>query len=117
MLVAQDGHGGGGSLVRWVHLCRCCDFRSAMPTWYHWLHGYGISVALAFATVVVFFGQPQVQMRSGSVCFTRGHESLVDGQAYCGDDRFGSRGVVCRAVALVVGLTVWPPLDLAGRSF
>ena len=32
------------------------------------------------------------------------HETLVDGQAYCGDDRFGSRGVVCRAVALVVGL-------------
>ena len=27
------------------------------PTWYHWLHGYGISVGLAFATVVLFFDQ------------------------------------------------------------
>jgi len=38
------------------------------PTWYHWLHGYGISVALAFATVVVFFGQPQVQTEDSHAC-------------------------------------------------
>ncbi len=38
------------------------------PTWYHWLHGYGISVALAFATVVVFFGQPQVQTEDPEAC-------------------------------------------------
>ena len=38
------------------------------PTWYHWLHGYGISVALAFATVVVFFGQPQVQNEDLEAC-------------------------------------------------
>ena len=38
------------------------------PTWYHWLHGYGISVALAFATVVVFFGQPQVQNEDPEAC-------------------------------------------------
>jgi len=38
------------------------------PTWYHWLHGYGISVALAFATVVVFFGQPQVQTKDSHAC-------------------------------------------------
>ena len=38
------------------------------PTWYHWLHGYGISVALAFATVVVFFGQPQVQNEEPEAC-------------------------------------------------
>ena len=38
------------------------------PTWYHWLHGYGISVALAFATVVVFFGQPQVQTEDSEAC-------------------------------------------------
>ena len=38
------------------------------PTWYHWLHGYGISVALAFATVVVFFGQPQVQTEDQEAC-------------------------------------------------
>ena len=38
------------------------------PTWYHWLHGYGISVALAFATVVVFFGQPQVQNADPEAC-------------------------------------------------
>ncbi|MEC8251490.1 MAG: solute:sodium symporter family transporter [Planctomycetota bacterium] len=31
------------------------------PNWYHWLHGYGISVGLAFATVVLFFGQARVQ--------------------------------------------------------
>ena len=31
------------------------------PNWYHWLHGYGISVGLAFATVVLFFGQDRVQ--------------------------------------------------------
>ena len=28
------------------------------PSWYHWLHGYGVSVGLAFATVIAFFGQP-----------------------------------------------------------
>ena len=38
------------------------------PTWYHWLHGYGISVALAFATVVVFFGEPQVQTEDPEAC-------------------------------------------------
>ncbi len=38
------------------------------PTWYHWLHGYGISVALAFATVVVFFGQPQVENQDPEAC-------------------------------------------------
>ena len=38
------------------------------PTWYHWLHGYGISVALAFATVVAFFGQPQVQTEDPEAC-------------------------------------------------
>ena len=38
------------------------------PTWYHWLHGYGISVALAFATVVVFFGQPQIQTEDPEAC-------------------------------------------------
>ena len=38
------------------------------PTWYHWLHGYGISVALAFATVVVFSGQPQVQNEDKEAC-------------------------------------------------
>ena len=38
------------------------------PTWYHWLHGYGISVALAFATVVVFFGQPQLQTEDPEAC-------------------------------------------------
>ena len=38
------------------------------PTWYHWLHGYGISVALAFATVAVFFGQPQVQNEDLEAC-------------------------------------------------
>ena len=38
------------------------------PTWYHWLHGYGISVALAFATVAVFFGQPQVQNEDPEAC-------------------------------------------------
>ena len=26
----EGGHGGGGSLVRCIHLCRRCDFRSAM---------------------------------------------------------------------------------------
>ena len=38
------------------------------PNWYHWLHGYGISVALAFATVVVFFGQPQIQTEDPEAC-------------------------------------------------
>ena len=38
------------------------------PTWYHWLHGYGISVGLAFATVIVFFGQPQVQTEDREAC-------------------------------------------------
>ena len=38
------------------------------PTWYHWLHGYGVSVALAFATVVVFFGQPQVENQDPEAC-------------------------------------------------
>ncbi|MAW40953.1 MAG: solute:sodium symporter family transporter [Phycisphaerae bacterium] len=38
------------------------------PTWYHWLHGYGISVALAFATVVVFFGQPRVHTEDPQSC-------------------------------------------------
>ena len=38
------------------------------PTWYHWLHGYGISAALAFATVVVFFGQPQVENQDPEAC-------------------------------------------------
>ena len=38
------------------------------PNWYHWLHGYGISVALAFATVVLFFGQPQVQTGDQEAC-------------------------------------------------
>ena len=33
------------------------------PNWYHWLHGYGISVGLAFATVVLFFGQGSSAVR------------------------------------------------------
>ena len=53
MLVAGR-HGGGGSLVRCIHLCRRCDLicnGQLVP----WLHGYGISVALAFATVVLLW--------------------------------------------------------------
>ncbi|MEC8386196.1 MAG: solute:sodium symporter family transporter [Planctomycetota bacterium] len=38
------------------------------PNWYHWLHGYGISVGLAFATVVLFFGRARVQSEDCEAC-------------------------------------------------
>ena len=38
------------------------------PSWYHWLHGYGISVGLAFVTVIVFFGQPRGQFEDCEAC-------------------------------------------------
>ncbi len=38
------------------------------PNWYHWLHGYGISVGLAFATVAAFFEHDQDQPKSTDDC-------------------------------------------------
>ncbi len=38
------------------------------PSWYHWLHGYGISVGLAFATVLVFFVRPRAQVNDPQTC-------------------------------------------------
>ncbi len=38
------------------------------PAWYHWLHGYGISVGLAFATVAAFFDHGERQPKNTDAC-------------------------------------------------
>ena len=70
------------------------------PTWYHWLHGYGISVGLAFATVMVFFGQSRVQTEDPEAC-----ASPVDMKPWSAAKPIAAV-IALLAVALYVGLAV-----------
>ena len=88
---AGGGFGGGGERtipdVQW-------------PTWYHWLHGYGISVGLAFATVIVFFGQSRVQTEDRESC-----ASPVDMKPWSAAKPIAAV-IALSAFALYVGLAV-----------
>ena len=70
------------------------------PTWYHWLHGYGISVGLAFATVMVFFGQSRVQTEDREAC-----ASPVDMKPWSAAKPIAAV-IALSAVDLYVGLAV-----------